>query len=414
MTLLPASRFRSRLVLLVLLFGLSPSVVAQEMISCLSQEECPRHLRCQWGVCDAGMVPAIPSLFQWSVLDIPDVTDAPGTRWIRDRLANLFVGALNDTAVFGAVRHGGRFPVDTSTLFDALRVGSAYVLAAHLQRFDGEGGTLALDVIDAEAGVRVDGLSGVLEFSAATVGAQVEAWGNRAVLHFTGRPGLLGARLACVRKLEPGVKEIFVLQYGSGRLQQLTHDRSLALLPSWTLDGRVAYTSYHKGRPMVFISGMEEPFVSFEGMNSGIEWSLDGSTAAITLSKDENSEIYLLEGTTGEVRARLTYHPGIDTSPTWSPDGSRLAFCSDRDGTPQLFVMNANGTNKERLTFSGTYNTSPDWHPYGPYLVYAGRTGSEFQVFRFDFEDGAVRQLTDGPGDSSPTSAGGERSRTST
>ena len=56
---------------------------------------------------------------------------------------------------------------------------------------------------------------------------------------------------------------------------------------------------------------------------------------------------------------RLTDHPGSDAFPTWSPDGRRLAFVSDRDGNDNIYIMNADGSGVVRLT----RNTSDDWAP---------------------------------------------------
>lgn len=394
-------RFSAQAFLVLAMLTMGGSLLAQtgELVPCLASSECHGGLACHWGICNPGIRLGNPHLFQWSVLDVADVTEAPGTEWIRERIAARFSEFLAATADFTTVRHSGRLPLDTETLLNALNVGSAYVLSAYLQRFDGAAGSLVMDVYDSEGGERVNELSGHLDFTMGDLDDGIRAWVNRAVQHYAGRPGLLGARIACVRRLEPGVKEIYLLNYGNFELTPLTHDGSLALLPSWTPDGRVAFTSYREKRPKIFVQGIERPFTEFDGMNSGIEWSLDGSMAAVTLSMDGNSEIYLLEGTTGDVRARLTYHPGIDTSPSWSPDGNRIAFCSDREGTPQIHVMNVDGTEKQRLTTSGTYNTSPDWHPFGPHLAYAARVGGEFQVFRMDLDDGSVHQLTYGPGD---------------
>ena len=48
---------------------------------------------------------------------------------------------------------------------------------------------------------------------------------------------------------------------------------------------------------------------------------------------------------------RLTTDPAIDTAPSFSPDGSQIAFESDRGGTPQIYVMNADGCNQHRISF---------------------------------------------------------------
>jgi TolB protein len=342
----------------------------------------------------------LPHLFfQVSVLDVPDLQQPAGTVWLRQKLAEAVAISLEQTGLFTVVRHGGAYPVDTNTLFLAANRGSAYVVAPQLVEIDSTAIRLKLDWYDTETLQRVAPLSRPVVLDVLDYTRPIAGWTNDVILYFSGRPGIMGLRLACIRKLEPGIKELFVLTYGGAEPEQITFDRSLTLLPSWTVDGRVAYTSYKERLPKIFLQGVEAPLVAFEGMNSGLAWTRDGSMAAVTLSKDGNPEIYLLEGTTGEVRARLTDDSGIDTSPSWSPDGKQIAFCSDRDGTPQIWVMGADGAGQRRLTFSGVYNTSPAWHPFGNYIAYTGRAGASFQIFRLDLDTGEVRQLSPGGGD---------------
>jgi len=381
----------------LLLFA--PVAGAKDLVPCFQPQDCPEGTTCNWGVCVGAMTPPSGTLFQVSVLGIPDRSSGIGTRWLRKRAADRLAKLMEGTGFFLVRRQAGAYPLDTQTLFSAMNAGSAYVVAGELSVFDGYSGVLRLSVIDAPLGVTVPGLDGELAFSCATLDQALERWVNDFVRYFTGRPGILGARLACIRKFEQGVKEVFILTYGTNDLEQITFDRTLALLPSWSVDGRVAYTSYRDGEPKILLQGVDRPFTAYEGMNTGLEWSRDGSSAVVTLSKDGNPEIYILEGTTGEVRARLTHDPGIDTSPTLSPDGSEIVFVSDRDGTPQLFVMGSDGSGKERLTYDGIYNTAPDWHPFGPYVVYSGRWGSTFQVYLFNVDTRESRQLTYGPGD---------------
>ena len=72
-------------------------------------------------------------------------------------------------------------------------------------------------------------------------------------------------------------------------------------------------------------------------------WSPDGSKLAFTSNRDGNAEIYVMNRDGSGVR-RLTNHPTIDVTPTWSPTGTQIAFTSDRTGTPQIYIMNADGT----------------------------------------------------------------------
>ena len=102
----------------------------------------------------------------------------------------------------------------------------------------------------------------------------------------------------------------------------------------------------------------------------------------------------------GEILRRLTRHKSIDISPTWSPDGKQIAFVSDREGSPQLWVMNADGSNKRRLTYQGKYNQSPDWSPKGDLIAYTSRDENfVFDIFTVDPKDPTqVRRLTQNQG----------------
>ena len=62
----------------------------------------------------------------------------------------------------------------------------------------------------------------------------------------------------------------------------------------------------------------------------------------MTLSKDGNTEIYIMSLAL-KTLTRMTNHGGIDTEPTWSPDGGKLAFTSDRSGGPQIYEMDIRG-----------------------------------------------------------------------
>jgi TolB protein len=63
--------------------------------------------------------------------------------------------------------------------------------------------------------------------------------------------------------------------------------------------------------------------------------------------------------------ATLTDNPAWDGKPAWSPDGTKIAFVSDRDGNGDIYVMNADGSNVIRLTNEG-YNFEPSWSPSLP------------------------------------------------
>ena len=72
---------------------------------------------------------------------------------------------------------------------------------------------------------------------------------------------------------------------------------------------------------------------------------------------------------------QLTSGAAIDTSPCYSPDGSRIVFESDRGGNPQLYVMGAGGGGAQRISYGeGSYST-PVWSPKGDLIAYTRQIG---------------------------------------
>ncbi len=100
-------------------------------------------------------------------------------------------------------------------------------------------------------------------------------------------------------------------------------------------------------------------------------WSPDGARIAYASSKEDNTDIYLMNPD-GSRPLRLTTDPAEDTHPDWSPDGTRIAFISKRDGTAQLYVMEADGTGQTQLSNGPGEKWNPRWSPDGRKIVFYG------------------------------------------
>ena len=74
---------------------------------------------------------------------------------------------------------------------------------------------------------------------------------------------------------------------------------------------------------------------------------------------------------------------GFDSYPAWSPDGTKIAFVSERDGSPNIYVMDANGNNQKRLTNNGGYYW-PAWSPDGRRIAFLLGPGKKFDIFVMD------------------------------
>ena len=229
---------------------------------------------------------------------------------------------------------------------------------------------------------------------------------NEVIKYYTGIAGVFGSRIAFVRtQRSPTIsKNVYTMEMDGGNVASITNNRSLNILPSIGPGGQVLFTSYAKRNPDLWIAegGAPRRLSQHPGLNLGGTMNPNGSSIALTLSKDGNSEIYTIDRG-GNVKARLTNSPAIDGSPSWSPGGNQLAFVSNRAGGPQIFRMSSSGGGASRLTRVGNYNQTPDWNPgqqeYADWVAYAGRdNANRFDVFAVNVKSGKVKRLTQGGG----------------
>ena len=127
-----------------------------------------------------------------------------------------------------------------------------------------------------------------------------------------------------------------------------------------------------------------------------------GDDIAFVSSRDGDYAIYLMEAD-GSGEGRLTDERGdtsteagvlFQTDPAWSPDATRIAFASAREGSYDIYVMEADGTGTERLTSSSANDKSPSWSPDGRRLAFA-RSEDGGHVWVMDADGKGARRLTD-------------------
>ena len=113
--------------------------------------------------------------------------------------------------------------------------------------------------------------------------------------------------------------------------------------------------------------------VCLTGCELWLKNTLASNTGRIVFTslRDGNAEIYVMDAH-GRNQENLTNHPADDRHPDWSPDGTKIAFASSRDGSPyQIYEMDADGENVIRLTEGQGRMGHPDWSPDGGKIAFS-------------------------------------------
>ncbi len=217
----------------------------------------------------------------------------------------------------------------------------------------------------------------------------------------TGKWGVFNSKIAFVSTVD-GNKEIFTCDFDGENIRQITTHKSITLSPSWSYNSKwLAYVSYARGRPEIFIKHLKEnrgSIVNYKGMNISPDWMPGQLKLAAALSYSGDQEIYLLT-IKGEIIKRITKSWGIDVSPKFSPDGKKIVFASKRTGVPQIYIKDIESGRVQRLTFKGKNNTSPAWSPDGKKIAYVGIEDNKINIYIMHIDKGMPVQLTMNEGD---------------
>jgi TolB protein len=137
------------------------------------------------------------------------------------------------------------------------------------------------------------------------------------------------------------------------------------------------------------------------------KWSPDGSRIAFFSTRDGNEEIYVVDLESGRLD-RLTTHPAADRNPAWSPDGRLLAFDSERTGRSTLWLTSVDGTVDggalpRRVTAAeGQHEKIPAWSPDGRWLAFSARERGPWRVAAVRLDGTESRVVASAAGDCRP------------
>jgi len=174
-----------------------------------------------------------------------------------------------------------------------------------------------------------------------------------------------------------GSKEIWAMDYDGQNQHQITHLGTISISPRVSPDNtRIAFASLEsKGWAIRMFSLEIGRMVTFPGgatggANQSPSWAPEGNRIAFSSSRSGDPEIWVAN-LDGSNMHRITFFAGPDVAPTWNPKtGTQIAWVSGRTGLPQIYIMDQEGANIQRMT-DGGYAVSPSWSPNGQFLTFS-------------------------------------------
>jgi Tol biopolymer transport system component len=228
-------------------------------------------------------------------------------------------------------------------------------------------------------------------------------------------PSKFNGKIAFVTNRNGPSGEIYVMNPdGTGQVN-ITNSPASDTRPAFSPDGKkIAFVRDFKSIFVMNPDGsgqvqvLDGTSAGFSSITSFPSWSPDGTKIAfngIPKGSPDGADIYAINAD-GTGLTRLTTNPADDTSPAWSPDGTKIAFATIRDRVPnevnyEIYVMNADGSNQTRLTNNTKFDHSPAWSPDGTRIAFTSRRDDNFEVYVMNADGSNQTRLTfDGEQDS--------------
>ncbi len=203
------------------------------------------------------------------------------------------------------------------------------------------------------------------------------------------------------------MKRLAIMDSDGANHRYITTGQSIALTPRYSPDYKsILYLSYFNGFPRIYAyeiaSGKQRLITQSKNPTFAPRWSPDGKWVLYSMAIGGNTDIYRVPAAGGGEAQRLTNTPGINIGGSYSPDGSRIVFESDRSGAQQVYVMNADGSNQQRISFFGGRAATPEWSPRGDQIAFTYIAG-DFKIAVMSPAGANMRTLTNGWQDEAPT-----------
>ena len=209
-----------------------------------------------------------------------------------------------------------------------------------------------------------------------------------------------------------GNNEIYAMNADGTGQTNLTRYPKMDGWPSWSPDGtKILYYSMQSVtlhieeiEPKLTLENLEVAVMDVDGTdvvnlsrNSATDqlpvWSPDGTKIAFQSDRDGVGEIFVMNSG-GSNQLNVTNHPAGDGWPCWSPDGTKIAFVSSRDGDMEVYVVNADGSGLTKLTDNSAWDGGPTWSADGTQIAFQSKRDGDYRIYVMDADGTDQTRLT--------------------
>jgi TolB protein len=181
------------------------------------------------------------------------------------------------------------------------------------------------------------------------------------------------------------IKKISIIDFDGENKQVLTDGRDLVLTPVFSKKpDEIFYLRYFKNKPQIFSFDLRTLKSKRVGGFKGTTFAasvhpLDQNIMLLSAIIDGNTDVFELN-LRENIARRLTKSPSIDTTASYSPDGKKIVFTSDRDSGQQIYEMSENGSSVRKISVGGGSYSKPMYSPDGKMIAFTRIKSGQFYI----------------------------------
>lgn len=237
------------------------------------------------------------------------------------------------------------------------------------------------------------------------------------------KPGIATTRfLYTVKVKDKGEwkSDVWEADYDGENARQITKNHGYCVTPAYVppkpgfASGSFLFVSYKTGQSKIYLlnlkEGKEQRFSFLRGNQLMPAISYQRDKVAFITDYTGNPDLFLQPfnpeaGAIGKPQQIYSTHQATQGTPTFNPEGNKIAFVSNKDGSPRIYVLdipqpgaNVKDIKAQLITKQNKENTAPAWSPDGTKIAYCALSAGVRQIWIYDFNKGQEYALTEGPG----------------